>query len=209
MATRFIRRSFQTLAAVGLLAPALVLGQAPSPAGAAGGAAGTETPGAGSPATNRAGAEGLSAGDRKFIRDAASAGLAEVEMGQLAAQKGSDPAVKEFGERMVRDHGNANSELERVVSAKGVELPREPDDKHRRKLKDLQDKSGADFDKAYMKLMVDEHEKDVKAFEQQAKKGNDPQLKAFAEKTLATLQEHLRAAKETESSAKNRGKGKD
>lgn len=125
---------------------------------------------------------------------AASGGMAEVEMGNLAARKATDPKVKEFGQRMADDHTKANNELKSVVSSKGVTLPDRIDAKDQSTKDRLSNLSGAEFDRAYMRDMVQDHKTDIGEFEREANHGSDPDLKAFAAKTLPTLREHLRMA---------------
>ncbi|HEX6045305.1 MAG TPA: DUF4142 domain-containing protein [Pyrinomonadaceae bacterium] len=137
----------------------------------------------------------LSSQDRDFLMDAAMGGMMEVEMGRMAAQLGSSDAVKQFGRRMVDDHSKANTELTSLASSKGITLPTALDQKHRQEMSKMQRMKGADFDRAYMKLMVSDHTKDVSEFEKQSTRGTDPDLKAFASKTLPTLQEHLQLAR--------------
>lgn len=133
--------------------------------------------------------------DHKFAMEAAQGGLMEVELGQLAAQKASSQAVKDFGQRMVTDHGKANQQLMQIASQKGISLPRAlPADKQQESQK-LAAASGAEFDRMYMSHMVKDHEKDVKAFEMQAKNGSDPALRSFAEQTLPVLRQHMELAK--------------
>ncbi len=136
----------------------------------------------------------LSSQDRNFIMDAAMGGLEEVELGRVAAQQGMSAEVKQFGQRMVDDHSQANSELTSLASSKGITLPTELDQKHRSEVTKLSGMSGADFDREYTKMMVSDHRKDVSEFEKQSTRGTDADLKAFATKTLPTLQEHLRLA---------------
>jgi Predicted outer membrane protein len=133
--------------------------------------------------------------DRDFVIDAAMGGLEEVELGQIAAQKGTSEAVKQFGQRMVDDHSKANTELMTLAQSKGITLPTALDEKHQKDVTKLSAMSGADFDRAYSKMMLSDHTKDVSEFEKQSTKGTDPDLKAFAAKTLPTLQEHLQMAK--------------
>jgi putative membrane protein len=137
----------------------------------------------------------LSSQDRNFLQDAAMGGLMEVELGRVAAQKGTSDAVKQFGQRMVDDHSKANSDLMSVASSKGITLPTTLDEKHQKELTKMSAMSGAEFDRAYSKLMLSDHTKDVSEFEKQSTKGTDADLKAFASKTLPTLQEHLQLAK--------------
>ena len=148
----------------------------------------------------QAGMGSLNSQDSKFLMEAAMGGLMEVELGRVAAQKASSDAVKQFGQRMVDDHGAANTELMSLATSKGVTLPTALDEKHQKDVTNLSAMSGADFDRAYMKMMVSDHVKDVSEFEKQSTKGTDPDLKAFASKTLPTLQEHLKMAKSVEGS---------
>jgi putative membrane protein len=129
--------------------------------------------------------------DRDFLMDAAMGGLMEVELGRLAAQQGSSDAVKQFGQKMVDDHSQANTELMTLATSKGITLPTAIDEKHREQVTKLSAMSGADFDRAYAKMMLKDHEKDVSEFQKQSTKGTDPDVKAFASKTLPTLQQHL------------------
>jgi putative membrane protein len=138
----------------------------------------------------------LSSADREFMSEAATGGLAEVELGRLAAQKGQSADVKRFGQRMVDDHSKANDELKQLAARKGITLPTDLKDEQKKDKDKLSNLSGAEFDKEYMKLMVDDHDKDVKAFQSEAKDGGDADVKAFASKTLPTLEEHQRMARE-------------
>ncbi len=133
----------------------------------------------------------------KFAKEAADGGKAEVEMGTLATQNAASPDVKAFGQRMVDDHSKANGELEQIAGNKGVALPRAMSKKYQSKHDKMAKLNGAKFDKAYMKDMVKDHEDDVKAFKKQAKDGSDPDIQAFAAKTLPTLESHLEMAKST------------
>jgi putative membrane protein len=169
----------------------------------------SSAPAASSGKTSTQGAPGVSGNDRKFMEKTAQHGIAEVKMGELAQQKASNPQVKEFGARMVADHGKANEELKKLASSKGLQLPTDTDKEHQSKMSKMQDKSGADFDKAYMADMVADHKKDVSEFKKQAKAANDPELKAFAEKTLPTLEDHLKLAQQTDKAVKGGTKGGD
>src|SRR5215212_3461846 len=133
--------------------------------------------------------------DRDFLMDAAMGGLMEVELGRIAAQQGASDAVKQFGQRMVDDHSAANQELMSLAQSKGITLPAELDEKHRVHMTKLSSLTGAEFDRAYGKEMLSDHTKDVSEFEKQSTRGTDPDLKAFASKTLPTLQEHLQMAR--------------
>jgi len=129
----------------------------------------------------------LSAKDKTFIHKAAKGGMMEVAMGNLAAQNGQSDDVKSFGKRMVTDHSKANEELKSIAAKKGVKLPsKEPSGKW-------------SSDKAYMDMMVKDHEKDLAEFQEEASTGTDPDVKKFAEDTAKVVQEHLDLAKQTQS----------
>ena len=136
----------------------------------------------------------VSRSDTKFMKEAAMGGLLEVELGRLAVQNAGSDQVKQFGQRMVDDHGKANEQLKSLAQSEGVTLPSQLDSKHVKELQRLQKLSGADFDRAYMKMMVDDHHQDIRAFKHEAQSGDDPEVKAFAGKTLPTLREHLSMA---------------
>jgi len=128
--------------------------------------------------------------DKKFAMDAAVGGMAEVELGKLATQKATNPDVKQFGQRMVDDHGKANDELKTVASKESIDLPTSLDSKHQATVDRLSKLSGADFDKAYVREMVKDHDMDVKEFQKEAQNGQNTSVRDFASKTLPTLEEH-------------------
>jgi putative membrane protein len=136
-----------------------------------------------------------------FMNDAAIGGMAEVQLGKLAQENGMNPRVKNFGEMMVRDHSAANDDLKAIARQKNVTLP-DNLGKHQDHYNDLSKKKGADFDKAYMKMMVDDHQDDIKAFEKIAENGTDPDIKTFASQKLPTLRKHLDSAKAINKSLK-------
>ena len=142
------------------------------------------------------------AADNRFLVNAAQGGMAEVEMGQLAEQHGSSDQVKKFGQRMVTDHSKANDELKKIASKKGETVPTEVNAKQKATLEKLSALNGAEFDRAYMQDMVKDHKEDVSEFKKEANSGDDADLKAFASKTLPTLEDHLKMAEETESQIK-------
>jgi putative membrane protein len=133
--------------------------------------------------------------DSSFVEEAATGGMSEVELGKLASTKAASPDVKKFGQMMVTDHSKANDELKALAKKKNWTLPTDLDSSSKSTLDSLKNKTGADFDKEYVSEMVDDHEKDVKAFQDKAENATDPDLKAFAAKTLPTLQKHLDAIK--------------
>jgi putative membrane protein len=144
----------------------------------------------------------LSAKDYRFVAEAARGGTMEVELGELAVQKGASESVRHFGQQMVTDHKRVNEELRAITSRKGATLPAQLSHSENSSLAHLQKVTGRDFDKAYAHHMVKEHQADVKDFQEAAKDLNDPELRAFAQKTLPTLEEHLRLARDVEAQTK-------
>ena len=132
----------------------------------------------------------LSAADKAFMKDAAKGGMMEVAMGRVAEQNATDNEVKNFGARMVKDHGKANDELKTLAREQNVQLPAE---KQPGKWKS---------DKDYMGQMVKDHENDLAAFEKEAKEGSDPNVKNFASKTSEVVRKHLDMAKKIDSKLK-------
>ena len=138
--------------------------------------------------------EKLNASDAKFLTEAAGGGMMEVELGKAIAGKTSNQEVKDFAQRMVTDHSKANDELKALAQQKNVTIPNELDPKHQKMMEKITSKTGADLDKAYIAAMVKDHKKDVAEFQKAANDAKDADVKAFASKTLPTLQEHLTMA---------------
>ena len=130
-------------------------------------------------------------GDDAFMMKAAQGGMAEVELGRLAAEKAQSAEVKKFANTMVEDHSNANTELKSLATKKGVTLPADVGSEHKATMEKLKALSGAEFDKAYVAAMVEDHKKDVAEFEKQATEAKDADVKAVVTKTLPTLKKHL------------------
>jgi len=135
--------------------------------------------------------------DQTFVVNAAKGGMAEVELGKLAAEKATKDAVKKFGQRMADDHSKANDELKSLAQSKGITLPTSVDPKDKATQDRFAKLSGDAFDRAYMQHMLADHRKDVAAFRTESKSGKDPDVKAWAGKTLPTLEEHLKLAQDT------------
>lgn len=135
--------------------------------------------------------------DQQFANQAAEAGLAEVQLGQLAVQRASSSEVKEYAQEMVQDHTQANNELQQLAAQKGITLPQSLNQQHQTARTNLSNLSGEAFDRAYMDLMKQDHAKVVSLFQQQANQGQDPELRNWAAKTLPALQEHAQTAQST------------
>jgi len=129
-----------------------------------------------------------------FATEAASGGMMEVKLGQLAQQKAQNPRVKDFGAMMVKDHSQANDELKAIAARQNIALPDSMSNDKQQNVQKLSDKTGKDFDKAYMDMMVDDHKEDIDKFKDAAQNVQDTAVKAFASKTLPILQKHLDSA---------------
>lgn len=140
-------------------------------------------------------ASALDKNDLQFVDEAASGGMLEVELGALAQQNATNARVKEFGAMMVRDHSKANDQLKQLAAAKRYTLSTTLKEKHQHHKDELSKKTGKDFDKAYMKMMVDDHQEDIDKFEKASKNTVDGDLKTFATQILPILHTHLDSAK--------------
>lgn len=137
----------------------------------------------------------LSAQDKQFITEAAQGGMAEVQLGKLALQRASSQQVRDYAQQMIDEHTKVNQELMALAKQKGVTPPKTIGQKYQAVQAKLSKLSGSEFDKAYMnEAGVKAHAQQEALFSQQAKKGQDPDLKAFAAKVLPTVQEHLQEA---------------
>ena len=137
-------------------------------------------------------------GDQTFVKKAAEGGMAEVELGRLAQQNGQSAEVKSFGQRMVDDHSKANDELKAIAQKENITLPTMLDAKDKALHTRLSKLHGEQFDKAYMQAMVSDHKTDVNEFRKESTSGADPQVKAWAAKTLPTFEDHLKLAQTTD-----------
>ncbi len=137
----------------------------------------------------------VTGGDLAFMNDAAPGNMAEVELGHLAEKQAASNDVKQFAQKMIEDHSKTGEELKQLAMQKKVTLPPDVLPKHKEIMDKLSKLSGADFDREYVKAMVEAHEKDVAAFENAAKTAADADVKAFAAKTLPTLKMHLEMIK--------------
>jgi len=134
--------------------------------------------------------------DRGFMMSAARDGIFHVEAGKLAVQRGSSEGVKKFGQHAIEHHTQINDELTQLASKKGVTLPKKMSKKEQEELDKIAKLSGPDFDKAYLEMEIKDHSKDLSAFQKEAKDGKDPDVKAWAAKTVAAIEEHLKMARE-------------
>ena len=136
--------------------------------------------------------------DKHFVSDAAEAGLAEIELGQMAQSKASNDKVKDFAQKMVDDHNKVNQELKEYAQKIGISVPDHMSVTEKAEKTKLDMYSGGHFDRAYIDDAVKDHRDDIAAFQREVVEGQNPDLKAFAEKNLPTLKEHLRLAEKTQ-----------
>ena len=130
---------------------------------------------------------------KDFVTEAATGGMMEVELGNLAQQKATSQQVKEFGKMMVDDHSKANDNLKDIASKKNIDLPASITDEERKDIDKLSKKSGADFDKSYVDMMVKGHKKTIDVFKKASADVGDNDVKSFAANTLPAIQKHLEA----------------
>jgi len=177
-----MKMNWVTAAAVGALAAFCLVA-----------AASAQAPSAPMPANANAapGAGKLSHGDRLFVRNAAEAGMAEVQMAKAAQQRSTSADVKSFADRMVTDHGKANQQLASIVAAKGASVPDKLLHKDSQEMVKLDHLQGPKFDKEYVKVQLAAHKDAVKLFKREAEHGKDTELRNFAGSTLPVLQDHL------------------
>jgi len=133
----------------------------------------------------------VSKDDATFVVNTANAGMTEVQLGQLAQQKATAKDVKDYGAMMEKDHTAAGDKLKTLAASKNITLPTAISPEMQKNIDELQQKSGKDFDKAYISMMIDDHKKVIGMFEDESKKGSDADIRAFADGTLHTLKEHL------------------
>ena len=137
-----------------------------------------------------------SSADKKFVHSALEGGNAEVALGQLAVQKGSSEDVKQFGQKMVDDHTKMGEQMKQVAQQEGVDVPDGMPAKDRALQAKLRSLSGDSFDKAYIKAMVQDHQKDLSEFQKEADSGNDTSIKDAASQGSQIISQHLQMARE-------------
>jgi len=147
-------------------------------------------------ATGRAEEGRLGDLDQKFVNGAASGGQYEVKSSELAADRAADEGTKKFAKHMIDDHSKANKELMSLLDKRKATPPKDMREQERANVDKLTKLKGADFDREYWMQQLAAHKEAVALFEEEAKNGKDADLKAFAEKTLPTIRDHLKMAQE-------------
>ncbi len=138
----------------------------------------------------------VSGGDLAFMNDAGPGSMAEVELGQLAVKHGASAQVKQFARQMIEDHSKAGEDLKQLAQQKKVTLPPGILPQAKQTKEKLSKLNGEQFDREYVKAMVEVHEKDVAAFDASARNATDADVKAFAAETAPTLKHHLELIRE-------------
>jgi putative membrane protein len=134
--------------------------------------------------------------DAHFAKAAAQGGMAEIQLGKLAADRGSNSVVKAFGERMVAQHGAAGDQLKAAAQQANIVLPATVSSKDQQIYDRLARLNGSDFDRAYADDMVRDHEQDLNEFQNEANNGKNSSIRAFAAQTVPMIQQHLNQARE-------------
>jgi putative membrane protein len=169
-------------------------------------AAHAQVPAASAPASAASAAAGLSKADLDFVRDAAQAGHAEVEGSRLAIEKAVNTVVRGYAQQMVDDHGKALQELAALAAAKGVAMPTEPSVAQKARIGMLSAGDGSSFDRRYASTLgVAAHQDAIRLFEKAAAEATDPDVRAYAQRTLPTLVHHLEMAQDLNDVAKKEG----
>ena len=135
--------------------------------------------------------------DDSFVKKAAEGNQFEIQAGQMAEQKASNPDVRNLGSKIASDHQQANSQLQQLASSENVTLSDKP--ANGSELKKLSGLQGQDFDKEFVKVMIRDHKRDIRLYQKEAQKGKDAQAKNFASQTIPALQSHLQMAQEAQS----------
>jgi putative membrane protein len=139
---------------------------------------------------------GMETEESDFLRKAVSGGKMEVELGKLAVERAASETVKEFGQKMVDDHSKANQELMQIINNSNLNVSEEYLEEHQEHVRTMGARTGIDFDRNYMRLMVKDHMEDIRAFEDAAQNHPDEQVRNWAERTLPVLRQHFDLARQ-------------
>lgn len=129
--------------------------------------------------------------DADFVANTVASNYGEIQFAKLATQKSSNPEVKQIANMLVTEHTKTLNELKTLAQSKAISVPVEEDDEAKRKTERFADEAGKDFDKKWLKAMIDRHEESINKFEKRIDKTEDADLKAWMNKTLPHLKMHL------------------
>lgn len=145
----------------------------------------------------------LSSTDRAFLKSAADANMTEAHLGKMAQDRAADTGVKDFGQTLVQDHTKAYEELTVVANKTGESIPKGIDVRRNRAIEELTRQKGIGFDRRFVTHEIQDHRKTITEFKREAENGQNADIKAYAQKMIPTLEEHLRKAEELEKSGKS------
>jgi putative membrane protein len=134
--------------------------------------------------------------DRAFAMEVAQNGMSEIALARLAAKNAQSADVKRFAQRVITDHTKVGNELKQIATGKGITLPADMTDQQKTTLTRFTALKGPEFDREFMTLMAENHDKSVTAFQEVSRSGSDADIKAFASKMLPTFEEHQKMAHE-------------
>lgn len=140
---------------------------------------------------------GISEQDREFVTCASMDNLMEMKLSEMGSNKGFSPEVKELATHMMNDHKKTDATLTQLASARSMTVATRLDEEREKDLKKLSDKEGEDFDMAFTEYVIKSHKKAIDAYEKEAKKGENTELRAFANNSLTGLNHHKNMADET------------
>ncbi len=149
---------------------------------------------------DRAGVQGsgqaLRQADQDFVKDASTLNQKEIEFGRLGQRQASNDRVREFAQKLIDDHTKAQDELTTLARTKNVQIASQLPQEHRQMVDKMNQMQGAEFDREFIKHMIQGHERAIQQFDQQSRTGEDAQLKAFAQRQLPILRSHLQTARD-------------
>lgn len=143
--------------------------------------------------------------DRNFMIKAAQGGMMEVQLAQMAQQKAASDEVKQYAQRLEQDHSKANEQLKQIAQERQVSLPTDLGP-HQQQMAKFQNLSGEEFDRAYIRMQIQDHKKDISEFRKESNRGMDSDVKAFAAAQLPTLEQHLQQAQQLSQSTGTRSR---
>lgn len=144
----------------------------------------------------------VSAADRAFLKMAAESDMREAHLGQMAEAQASAETVKTFGKTLDQDHTESYRALEQVASSTAQSIPKGIDVARDKSIGQLMHSKGKSFDRDFVRHEIQDHEKAIAAFKREADKGENPQIKSYAQQTLPTLEKHLHQAESLAKSPK-------
>jgi len=142
--------------------------------------------------------------EKRFVKDALTSGMAEVEISKVAAEKATSDSVKQFAQKVVDERSKANDELKQIASKQGITVPDALDAKYQNKMDKLAQLSGVNFDREYLKDEVKDQQSDLREYQREAQGGNDPEIKSFASKIAPSIDQSARTAKNLEKGEKGK-----